>query len=162
VTYVTSNYNYVRGLYHDLLGRNGRQGEHLYWEALLDSGVKTVAQVVTDIWVSHEHRQRQGRFLFTLFLKPPPAPGGGGGWASLLEGGARESDVFVEFLISDEYRRAHPTAQSFVDGLYDQVLQVQRRGVPGPVSPVGRADLVRAIVTAGSTRRQVASYFLGT
>jgi hypothetical protein len=146
----TPPYQFVRALYRDVLNRApdaaGLQG----WVDRLQAGASRL-DVATGIWDSAEHRGLEVDRLYTTFLHRAADPDGRAVWANALASGMSEAAVALAFLTSPEYQQAHPDPDSFVRGLYGDVLG-------RAADQAGLDDWVNQLQTGGS-RAQVAQGF---
>jgi hypothetical protein len=104
-----------------VLGRVPDQGGFDYFSNLLASGTPP-SEVVADIWQSAEHRGIEVDDYYETFFKRAADPVGRQYWVNRMVGGMTEETVEVDFLESAEFLQLNPLTQSFVDGLYQDVL----------------------------------------
>src|SRR5262249_43699058 len=146
----TPAYQLVRALYRDVLNRApdaaGLQG----WVDRLQAGASR-SDIATGIWDSEEHRGLEVDQLYTTFLHRAADAAGRAVWVQALESGWSEEAVALAFLTSPEYQQAHPDPDSFVRGLYGDVLG-------RAADQAGFDDWVTQLQTGGS-RAQVAQGF---
>jgi hypothetical protein len=122
---VTGNLNgdvaYVRGLYHQLLGRVPDVDGLNFWMFQLDAGASRT-QVADAFWRSPEHRGMQVDQFYQNFLHRASDPAGRAFWVNAFLGGAGEADVAEGILSSAEYLAGHQGAAAFIGGLYQDAL----------------------------------------
>jgi len=114
--------SFVTSLYQNLLNRGPDAGGLASWVAAINAGA-TNQQVATAFWQSPEHRSIEVTGYYQTFLGRAPDSGGLGGWVNLLNTGQlNEQGVEIAILTSTEYLNNHPTSDSFVTGLYLNIL----------------------------------------
>ncbi len=142
---------YVDGLYQALLGRSADPTGLVAWVQELHNGVPRF-QVVAAIAASTEARGLEVDQLYASFLHRPADAAGRAFWVSLLTSGVSEADVAGNIIGSGEYQSAHSDNNTFVAGLYADVLG--RTASAGEV-----AGWVQTLQT-GVSRDAVAAAFL--
>src|SRR5262249_3108177 len=117
----TPAYQFVRALYRDVLDRAADAAGLQWWVGRLQSGGSRAA-VATGIWNSPEHRGIEVDGFYQTYLHRAADPAGRLWWVNAMGAGLGEAAVALAFLTSPEYQQAHPGADSFVRGLYGDVL----------------------------------------
>jgi hypothetical protein len=114
---------FVTAVYNNLLGRAPDTGGLNFWVSVIQNNGFTNQQVATDIWRSTEHRQDEVLSYYNNFLHRTADAGGLAFWTSVLVNGQlNEQGVETAFLTSNEYVNAHPTPETFIQGLYLNIL----------------------------------------
>jgi hypothetical protein len=149
----TATERFVDHLYQDLLGRPASPAEVNFFEAVLDQGLMTQAQLATFFLNSFEGRAHQVDQLYLRLLGRPADPATQAA-ALYLSGGGSPAQLKVIVLGSDEYYRLHGgTDAGFLAGLGRDVLG-------GSLDPAGLA-LFQAELSTGTSRYVVALQVLG-
>jgi hypothetical protein len=117
--------------------------------------------VAAQIYESPEHRGLQVDRFYQTFLHRAPNPAERGYWVNTFLLGANETEVALLFVTSPEYQADHPDANSFVTGLYNDVLG---RGatfsevefwVQALQNGASRADVAQAFLTSTEATQQL-------
>lgn len=119
-----SSTRFISTLYERVLHRPGSAAEVQSWDRALNNGVAP-AQVALSFLNCAERRGHEVDELYTRILNRGPDAGGRAGFVQALQNGASTRDVVRAMILSAEYRAAHGTDDSFVRGLYEDIL---RRG----------------------------------
>jgi hypothetical protein len=98
----TTNTQFIRGLYHDLLNRGASDTEVLIWLNKFNSG-ETQSQVAADFTSAPEYQQDFITNLFTLYLHRSPTTTELGQYVTQLQSGASDAVLAGTLLASDEY-----------------------------------------------------------
>jgi hypothetical protein len=146
----TPAYQFVRALYRDVLDRAADAAGLQWWVGRLQSGTSRL-DIATALWDSPEHRGLEVDQLYTTYLHRAADPAGRAAWAQALASGQSEAAVALALVNSPEYQQAHPDADSFVRGLYGDVL--------GRVADPPEVDTWVNLMQAGASRAQVAQAF---
>jgi hypothetical protein len=112
---------WVNGVYETLLQRAADPTGLINWVTMLHNGTPRT-QVVTAIWSSPEHRAIEVDQFYETFLNRAADAGGQALWVNALLSGMSESQVAAAFVTSGEYAATHSTSQSYVLGLYANIL----------------------------------------
>ncbi len=147
--------DYVTQLYQLVLNRAPDGPGLAGWVAYLDHGGSR-ALVAQEIAASPEARGVQVDGFYQHFLHRAADAAGRAGWVNALLAGVGVTTVEVDFLTSPEYLAAHPGANAFVSGLYQDVLNRAPGGAElaswaGGVTaggPSGPANVARGILTS--------------
>jgi hypothetical protein len=99
---------WVRGLYHDLLGRTPSQAEVAGWLNALRHGVSP-QQVAFGFAASAEREAIRVKDDYLSYLGRQASQAEVNGWVYAFEHGASNEDVVAGFIGSAEYHRRHPT-----------------------------------------------------
>jgi hypothetical protein len=128
---LNSNAAFVQGLYQEVLHRSASQAEVNSYVNLLSQGTSRdqVAQVFTN---SAERHDRDVAGLYQEILHRGSTAPERAGWVASLPGGMSLRDVAEQLVLSPEYQQAHPGDDSFVRGLYQDLLH--RQGDNGEVA----------------------------
>ena len=121
VTETRDSIQYVTALYRTVLGRDADVKGLAFWAGRLDGGISRL-DIARAFWESPEHRGIQVDALFLNYLGRKPEAGTRARLVKSLLSGVSEANVARTLLTSEEYRRSHPTAESFINGLYRDVL----------------------------------------
>jgi hypothetical protein len=113
--------NFVQGLYVDVLNRQPEAEGYAHWLDLLSTGT-TRYEVASAIWRSPEHRGIQVDGYYDQFFNRVADAGGRQFWINQMLAGAREENVMAAFTVTTEYTLSHLTNDSFVTGLYQDIL----------------------------------------
>ncbi len=145
--------SYVNLLYFDLLGRPADQAGLAGWASSLAAGTLSYYQVAWDVWHSGEQYQRAVGQFYQTYLHRAGNPQEVAAWVGVLESGAlSETDVALLFVTSPEYNASHPTNQSYVEGLYNDLLNRNGAYTPAEVAvwttPLDQGTLSRPMVAA--------------
>src|SRR5262249_54936150 len=143
-------YQFVGAVYGDVLGRAADAAGLQSWANRLQAGASRL-DVATGIWEAAGHRGLEGGQLYKTYLHRAAGPAGRAAWVEALESGRSEAAVALAFLTSPEYQQAHPDPDSFVRGLYGDVLG-------RPADQAGLQAWVNQLQT-GASRTQVAQRF---
>jgi hypothetical protein len=111
----------VTQFYRSILNRDPEPAAETYWTNQLNSGTSRFA-VVQSIYDSAEHRGKQVDGYYQSFFNRSADEAGRANWISALQGGLNENEVQAGFLTSAEYRSLHPDVASFVNGVFQDVL----------------------------------------
>jgi hypothetical protein len=145
--------SFVTGLYQNLLNRSPDAGGLAGWVAAINNGMSNQA-VATAIWQSQEHRTDEVTSYYQTFLGRSPDSAGLAAWVNLMmTGQLNEQGVEIAFLTSGEYLNNHPTADSYITGLYLNLLnrspQIFELAIWEPIlSQNGTTFVSAAIVTS--------------
>src|SRR5439155_7440728 len=113
---------YVVALYRKVLERVPDPAGYAFWTQQLDAGMSRAA-VAQAFENSLEHLGLEvDNFYQTIFRRAADAAGRGL-WVNALASGLSEAAVAVGFLTSGEFLASHPDNASYVNGLYQVVLQ---------------------------------------
>lgn len=112
---------HVTRVYGTLLGRTPDPGGLNNFVQELKAGAP-VAEVDRQFLNSSEAHGREADALFATYLHRAADPAGRAFWTSRLSAGLSEAEAALEFITSAEYASSHPDDQSFVEGLYNDVL----------------------------------------
>jgi hypothetical protein len=93
---------WIRGIYRDVLGREGDQAEIDNWMAILAHGAAPL-QVALGFTGSDERLRDRVAETYRTLLDRQPDPGELGQWVSAIKAGATMEDVVAGFLVSNEY-----------------------------------------------------------
>jgi hypothetical protein len=120
-----TNAGFVRGLYHDLLGRTPAQSEVDGWVGVLAHSSR--AAVVTGFLASDEYRTDLIESWYQRYLGRNADPTGLSGSLMAMQQGATQEQIQVGILTSDEYRARASTRfgepnVAYVAALYADVL----------------------------------------
>jgi hypothetical protein len=151
----TPNQLFVGQLYLDVLERGPDVPGLNGWVAALDSGALSRSEVAASFWASPEHRELEVDEFYQIILGRPADPAGRTFWVNALLSGLGEGQVVIAFLTSPEYTLSHPTNVSYVQGLYQVVLE------RAPDAP-GLSFWTQILTNGARTRADVAFYFLSS
>lgn len=112
---------FVQTLYDRVLHRAGGAAEVSGWVAAVNRGADPL-QVEQAFLNSLERRGHQVDDLYQGILHRSADAGGRDAWARALQAGLTIGDAATAFLTSAEYRNSHASDDSFVRGLYQDVL----------------------------------------
>jgi hypothetical protein len=98
---------FVRLLYQRFLDRSAEAGGLAYWDGVLDSGQKTVAQVAADFRKTHEQHVDLVDFLFGEYFNADTVPDSAP-YVALLDGGETQTQVEQAIIDSTQYRNTPP------------------------------------------------------
>jgi hypothetical protein len=115
------NAAYTQALYRTLLGRPADDAGLAFWVGQLGAGASRT-QVAAGIWGSTEHLGLEVDNLYTTYLHRMSDQAGRTFWVQALATGASVQDLTLRFVLSGEYTNAHPDTESFISGLYADVL----------------------------------------
>ena len=138
-------------IYQDVLGRQPSSADVSFWVAALNGGVTRLVMAQA-IWESPEHRGIEIDQYYGQYFNRAADPAGRAYWVTLMGLGVSETAVGLQFLSSPEYALAHPTLESYLIGLYQDVF--------GRVPDLGGVLFWQAQSGAGASRTQLASGFL--
>jgi hypothetical protein len=148
---------FVTKLYEDVLERSPDAFGLAFWQQVLSAGA-TRTQVAAQFWVSPEHRGLQVDDFYATFLNRAADPAGRTFWVNMLLAGVTEADVVIGFTTSPEYGLAHADNRSFVQGLYQDILQ---RGFASNTLTEAEVAFWQSVLDRGErTRAAVTFYFL--
>lgn len=160
-----SDQTFLTNLYREVLGRNPDTSGFQHWLAFLQNnggqggngGQSSPAvrqQLIQAFLNSQEYKTHFVDCVFDLFLGRHADKGGERFFVKMLDSGAREQDVLVALLSSQEYfaHNGH-TNQAFVDNLYQNLLGRQ-------ADPTSEQAWVSALNSKQFTRQQVVEAFL--
>jgi hypothetical protein len=117
------NQAYVASLYSSVLNRAPDPAGLQAWVQALDAGTVSYAQVAAGFWGSVEHWGLVVDELYLTLLHRAADPSGRAAWTNaLLMGAVSEAQASVLFVTSPEYTGSHLNNQSYVIGLYNDVL----------------------------------------
>ncbi|HEV3445603.1 MAG TPA: SdrD B-like domain-containing protein [Gemmataceae bacterium] len=142
---------YVDGLYRAILGRPADAQGLMNWVVQLHNGLPS-AQIVQSIWNSPEHRGMEVDNFYANILHRTADAAGRTHWINAMMAGASEEDVEASLFASGEYQAAHPDNNSYVAGLYADVLG--RSATSAEI-----AGFVQQL-QSGATRAAIARLFL--
>jgi type III secretory pathway component EscR len=115
--------SYVKSLYVNVLGRQADTGGLNFWVNQIQVHGMTNLQVAIDFWQSVEHRADQVTSYYQHYLHRNPDSAGLNFFVNEMESGAlNEQGVQAIFFTSNEYLAAHNTPQTYVEGLYLDIL----------------------------------------
>jgi hypothetical protein len=120
-TGLSPNALFVSGLYRDILGRQPDTGGLNYWTGLIQNGLPE-ATVSLHFLDSTEHLSAAVTGYYQTLLGRAPDSVGLAGWVSDMQAGATEQQVIVGLLTSSEFLSHHNSVDSFVNGLYSNLL----------------------------------------
>jgi hypothetical protein len=115
------NLAFVQRLYKDVLGRTGDSAGINAWFLQVNNGM-TTSTVAGIFWESVEHRGIQVDSYYATYFHRASDPAGRQVWINAMTSGMSEEAVIDTFVTSDEYKNANPLNNSFVVGLYRDVL----------------------------------------
>jgi len=150
---LSPNQALVASLYHDILGRAPDTSGWNFYTSQLNAGVTRDA-VAQTLLTSPERFGNVVDSLYDTYLHRRADAAGRQHWVQTLVGGATEDSVATSFMLSAEYSALHASDQSFVDGLYHDILS---RGADA----AGRASHL-AELAGGQARAQVVAKFLSS
>jgi len=113
--------DFLTGLYRDVLERSPDASGFGFWTQRLDAGM-TRTQVAENFLASVEYLGLEVDRFYATFFHRSADVGGRGFWVTRLAAGVSASEVAAAFLTSLEYTTAHAAADSFVSGLFTDVL----------------------------------------
>src|SRR5262249_49750298 len=142
---------FVRALYHAVLGRAADAAGLAFWGARLQAG-DTRSQVAEGFWDSVEHRGLEVDQFYATYLHRGADASGRTFWVNALVGGMSAADVAAGFLTSAEYRQAHASPTAYLFGLYADVL--------GRAPDPDGLDAWQAAAQAGMSPAALAAGFL--
>ncbi len=162
-----ANTAFVKGLYHNLLGRDADPSGLSGWVNQLDHGWMSHTQVTLALWNSAEHRSQQVTAYFLTYLRRAPGASELASWVQWMQAGLTEENAVTAILISPEYTATHSTAAAFVSDLYWDVLgragdATNLAGLQAALSAgtISRAALASAFVRSSEAhQRAVDGYF---
>jgi len=143
--------SFVRRLYPAVLGRAPDAGGLQSWVSDIVGGA-SFATVAQAILASPEHRTIQIDSYYQTFLGRQPDPMGLAYWLSRFAAGATEEGVELGILEAPEFMSAHASNSSFLNALYQELLN-------RAPDAVGFASL-SASLQSGVARSAVISAFL--
>lgn len=141
---------FVKGLYHQVLGRDGDGPGVAGWLQSLADG-DTREDIVDGFVNSVEYRERQVASYYQRFLDRSP-DAGSTTWVDQLLANRNEADVIAGILTSAEFTSNHPTDTDFITQLYQRLIG---RAPDGP----GLADW-QAALAGGMSRFDAVRTFL--
>jgi hypothetical protein len=113
---------FVQGLYQSVLGRAADTAGLNNWVAQIQNGLSHV-QVATDFWRSAEHRIDEVTSYYLNILNRSPDAAGLNLWVTeMMNGTLNEQGVETAFYVSGEFQVTHNNAQTFVQGLFLDIL----------------------------------------
>jgi hypothetical protein len=112
---------FVTALYQDVLNRAPDQTGLDYFSNLVASGTPP-SEIVADFWQSAEHRGIEVDGFYQAILGRAADSAGLQYWVGRMVSGTTEETVEASLLGSNEYLQHNPPVQSFVDGLFQGVL----------------------------------------
>jgi parallel beta-helix repeat protein len=116
-----TNEQFVCRLYHELLEREPDEGGFNSWLELLAGGHSRAEIVDGFIW-SPEYLALKVSDLYQSLLDRDPTQEELNAWVGRILDGSNLTDAAKEMLASDEYLALNPLAESFIQGLYNDVL----------------------------------------
>jgi hypothetical protein len=143
---------FVVSLYQTVLLRTPLAIEVAAWVNDLNAGL-TRQQIAQAFWESPEHRGIEIDSYYVSCLHRLPNPAERASWVQAMLGGMSEYGVEYLILVSPEYRSAHPTAASFVTGLYADLFG-------RPLEPAGQGWIAMAELQVPYGRPWVAGAIL--
>jgi Domain of unknown function (DUF4214) len=143
---------FISQLYQDVLGRQADAAGLAFWDQQLHSGLSRQA-IAAAFWGSAEHRGIEVDQFYQDFLGRAADAAGRAGWVNALLSGVSEGQVAIDFLTSAEYTASHPDTDSYVQGLYQDILNRS-------ASPSELAYWAQIINSGDRSRAAVAFYFL--
>ncbi len=145
------NQGYVQYLYSSILNRAADAGGLASNVALLNAGVSRIT-VVNGLWTSAEHRALQVRSYYTQFLGRAADSVGLAFYTNAFLAGAKEETVMTYFLTSGEYQVANPPVNSYITGLFNDLL--------GRNPSTAELNNWRGVMYSGVSRANVVQAFL--
>jgi hypothetical protein len=112
---------YLSALYVDVLGRTGEGGGLGYWGSEIMAGNLTTDDVAHNFLTSPENVRKTINNFYQTFLGREADAAGQAYWTSQIIGGD-EADVVAAFFTSPEFAAGHVSDASFVDALYERLL----------------------------------------
>lgn len=148
-----NNLHFVEQLYRDILHREADGPGAASWEAQLTANVLARDQVVSFFLTSTERRGVLVDQYYRVFLEREADSDGRTFWVNQFTvGGLSEEQVIQFFLTSSEYNDLHPSDESFVIALYQDMLGRTPSSAEVPLwTGVPRATA--ALAFAASTER---------
>jgi hypothetical protein len=138
-------------MYQQVLLRPASASDVSYWVGQLTTGLPRLAMAQT-IWQSPEHRGIQVDDYYQQYLDRAADPDGRAFFVSQLVAGVSETLIQAQILISPEYTQTHPTFDSYLIGLYQDIF--------GRDPDAAGVQFWRIQAALGATRAQVAVGFL--
>jgi hypothetical protein len=145
--------NFVRGLYQQVLHRAADTAGFNDWVNKLQTGQLTREQVATQFLTSAERYGIVVEQFYQTFLGRASDPGRAFWINGLVNGTLSQTDVALGFMISPEFLQDFPTNQSYVQALYNKVLNRNP-------SPSELAIQTNALNTGLITKPEMAFAFL--
>lgn len=153
---VSSEFNGVRKLYADLLGRGAADSEILYWTDGIMRGFPVKA-VIAQFLVSPEYRAKAVNDIYLKYLGRPADDAGRAYWVAQIASGLTLDRVTAEIVGTDEYFiRNGGSDTAFVVSLYSELLG---RTTPPKQSEI---DPWTNALANGASRAAVALNFIRT
>jgi hypothetical protein len=146
ISFISNLYNTLLHRPPDAAGANG-------WFAALEEGIPRQT-IVQEFWNSPEHLGLEVNQLYLQILHRPADPAGEAGWVNYLLQGHGENDLEAQLLDSPEYQAAHSSADSFVQGLYADVLN----RIPGTAESSAWLQALQS----GTARSAIAQAFVNS
>ena len=157
---------YVQHLFVDLLGRQPDENGLALWVGTLLGGASR-ADVARAIWNTTESRSLRLDPLYRQVLRRSPDDAGRQHFLDRLAQGATEAEIAVDLLTSAEYLAAHPDAETFLSGLYNDVLGralddgARAFWLPQLADPANLANVARGVVTSAESSARVVGQWYG-
>ncbi len=156
---LTGNAAYVETLYLDFLHRTGdlsNPNDAGSWVTLLGQGMPSTA-VASGVTRSTEGLGVAVDGLYHRFLGRDADPAGRAGFVSYLQAGGTLEGVSRAMLASPEYQSRFPTDSSFVQSLYQNLLQrtgstAEVGGWLAPLPQLGRAGVAQGFLSSQEYR----------
>lgn len=148
--HANANVAFVRGLYHQVLGRDADTGGlNSHVNFLAGGGSRNL--VVQALVNSLEHRTQQVDFYYRTFLNRPANDPGSFFWVNLLMNTQNETNVIAGIMSSNEYTATHVSNAVFASDLYVRLF--------GRAADTGVAGW-EALLNSGVSRAVVVNSFL--
>jgi hypothetical protein len=112
---------FVTALYQDVLNRAPDPVGLDYYSNLVANGTPP-SEIVANFWQSAEHRGIEVDGFYQTILGRAADSAGLQYWVGRMVGGTTEETVEASLLDSAEFQQRNPLFKSFVDGLYQNVL----------------------------------------
>jgi probable HAF family extracellular repeat protein len=165
---LTGNERFVEALYLADLGRTGdvhNTSDAGYWVNLLSGGALDQAAVAAGVLHSHEGQTHLVTTWYQTYLGRQPVNGEEQYWVSQLAQGKTDEQVLSGILGSDEFFNRTGTAEGYVQGLYQQLLN--RSGNAAEVAywvnqlpQLGRQGVAQGFLEASEFRAdQIEGYY---
>jgi hypothetical protein len=114
---------WVRGMYHDLLGREPDPAGLQAWLGALSSGRLTPTQVAHGFAASPEREGIVVQMDYQVFLYRTASPDEVNAWVNAFESGVSNESVVAGFAGSDEYYRNHQSdPAAWLTAVYNDIL----------------------------------------
>ena len=112
---------FAHEMYATVLGREPDAAGQEFWVRQLQTGGSR-PQLAKVFWESPEHRGIQVDGFYQTYLHRAAEPAGREVWVNSLLEGLSETEVESRFLTSPEYSTLYPTYETFLVGIYADVL----------------------------------------